>query len=84
MIKKTVRKKKTRKKMKTSNRKSSASYQNSFSEFKARIDKIFGQIDWMKVGKFVIAGLLVLGAMGAFGPKIQFVAFAVLNSLNLA
>jgi uncharacterized membrane protein YraQ (UPF0718 family) len=83
-MKKTGRKTKPRKTGKKSIKNKKSSYQNSFVEFKKQIETFFGKIDWKKVGKFVVAGLLVLGALGAFGPKIQFVAFAVLNSLNIA
>lgn len=54
------------------------------SGFKAMMARKFKNINWKKIGIYGLIGMILVGATGVFGPKVQIAAVMVIKNAVLA
>lgn len=84
MAKKKVSKNKSAKTKVTGANKAKNKKGSDISGFKAAIARKFKSINFRKIGVYGLIGLILAGAAGVFGPKIQIAAVMVIKNAVLA
>jgi hypothetical protein len=64
--------------------KSKLKFGADISGFKAMMSRRFKAINWRKIGVYGLIGLILVGATGVFGPKVQVAAVMVIKNAVLA